>query len=271
MFRGVYAVGHRAVPIEGWLVAALLHAGAGAALSHATAAWWWGLIPDQPSLIDVSAWSRAKSVAGIVVHRRRRFATTRHNRFPITTVAQTLLDFAATAPLHKVRKALAEADYRSLLDVGEVEGVLGPGRSGSARLRLALAEHQPRLAFTQSELEDAFFSICESRGIVLPEVNVWVAGWKVDAFWADARLVVELDGYRNHRSPAQLKRDRRKELDLRRAGIDVIRYSEEQVRTGPDTVGDDVLARRAERVRGARCRPRSPTPPAEPDAAGGAP
>jgi Protein of unknown function (DUF559) len=122
---------------------------------------------------------------------------------------------------------------------------------GSARLRLALAEHQPRLAFTQSELEDAFFSICESRGIVLPDVNVWIAGWKVDAYWADARLVVELDGYRNHRSPAQLKRDRRKELDLRRVGIEVIRYSEEQVRTNPDAVGADVLARRAARVQGA--------------------
>lgn len=42
---GVYAVGHRAVCREGRLLAAVLYAGRGAALSHASAASWWGLLP----------------------------------------------------------------------------------------------------------------------------------------------------------------------------------------------------------------------------------
>ncbi len=49
LLPGVYAVGHRAVTREGWLVAALVHAGPGAALSYATAAWWWGLIGPESS------------------------------------------------------------------------------------------------------------------------------------------------------------------------------------------------------------------------------
>jgi hypothetical protein len=34
--RGVYALGHPSIPIEGRLTAALLHAGSGAVLSHRT-------------------------------------------------------------------------------------------------------------------------------------------------------------------------------------------------------------------------------------------
>ncbi|MBV9800735.1 MAG: type IV toxin-antitoxin system AbiEi family antitoxin domain-containing protein [Solirubrobacterales bacterium] len=50
--HGVYAFGHASVPIEGRLVAALLHAGPGAVLSHATAAWWWGLVDKEPRRIE---------------------------------------------------------------------------------------------------------------------------------------------------------------------------------------------------------------------------
>src|SRR4051794_31854498 len=41
---GVYALGHKALSLEGRLLAAVLYAGPGAALSHASAAHWWGLI-----------------------------------------------------------------------------------------------------------------------------------------------------------------------------------------------------------------------------------
>src|SRR4051812_31275282 len=39
LLPGVYALGHRALQTEGRLVAALLYAGPGAALSHSTAVW----------------------------------------------------------------------------------------------------------------------------------------------------------------------------------------------------------------------------------------
>jgi hypothetical protein len=51
---GVYALGHRALRIEGRLAAALLYAGRGAALSHTTAAWWWGLLDVEPKHIRLS-------------------------------------------------------------------------------------------------------------------------------------------------------------------------------------------------------------------------
>src|SRR5205807_1034807 len=147
------------------------------------------------------------------------------------------------------------ADYRDLLDLGAVEAALGRGRPGSARLREALAEHLPRLARTKSGLEIAFLELCESAGIPLPEVNVWVAGWEVDALFRDQRIAVELDGYGNHRSPAQVKRDRRKELDLRKAGLLPVRYSPEQVYDQPQEVIADVKRLLASEPRGAGSAP----------------
>src|SRR5205823_1650214 len=99
-----------------------------------------------------------------------------------------------------------------LLNIQELNAALGRGRPGSARLRQALQSHQPRLARAKSDLEISFFELCEEAGFPVPEVNVRVAGWEVDVLWRDERIAVELDGYRNHRSPAQVKRDRRKEM-----------------------------------------------------------
>ena len=225
----VYAVGHAAGETAADLAEALLYAGPGAMLSHTTAAWWRGLLDEQPRQIHVSTPRQCRSVPGITVHGRRTCDRVLHNRLPTTSVPQILLDLAASEPLRTVRRALAKADYAGILDVRTIEAELGPGRPGTTRLRSALTEHQPRLALTKSELEILFLEICEKGKILLPEVNVRVAGWEVDALWRERRIAVELDGYWNHRSPAQVKRDRRKELALRAADYLPVRYSEEQL------------------------------------------
>jgi hypothetical protein len=242
LFGTVFTFGHTSVPVEGLLTAALLYAGEGAVLSHATAAWWGGLIDGPPRLIDVSVARHVRPVPGVIVHQRRHLHATRHCRFPVTPVAQTLLDYAANADLVAVRRALAQADYLRLLEPVAVAAVLGQGRPGAARLREALERHQPTLARTRSWLEAAFIPLCESAGIALPEINARVAGWTVDAVWREERVVVELDGYDNHSSRAQIKRDRRKELELRAVGFLVIRYTWEQIVHQPEVVAADLLA-----------------------------
>jgi len=238
--RGVYALGHPSVPIQGRLVAAIIHAGPNATLSHATAAWWWHLIDDEPAIIDVSTPGRARSTPGVRVHHPRHLETTTHRRFPITTVPRTLLDLAATNPLTRLRVALAQADYLRILDVAAVESMLGQGRSGSANLRRALERHQPRLALTRSGLEIAFFSLCEAARLPVPEVNASFDGWEVDVLWREHRLAVEVDGGRNHGTPGQTDRDRRKELRLRAGGFQVIRYTDRQVAEEPGLIAEDL-------------------------------
>ena len=238
----VYAVGHDAPSIQGDLAAALLYAGPGAMLSHATAAWWFGLLDRPPPSIHVSTPRRCRSPRGVTVHRERTCRRTWHEGLPTTTVAQALVDYAAQAPLNRVRLALANAEFHRLLNVPEIEALLGRGRPGGANLRTALKRHQPRLAYARSRPERAFFELCESYDIPLPEVNVRLAGWTADFYWRQQGVVVEVDGHGNHHTPAQRDRDRRKDLALRRTGLVVNRYSAEQVDATQQAVAADVIA-----------------------------
>jgi Protein of unknown function (DUF559) len=240
----VYAVGHRAPSVGADLTAAVLYAGPGAMLAHATALWWRGLIEHPPWPIEVSTPRRCGSLDAVKVHGRRDCRRVWHKGLPTTTVEQALLDFAARAPLERVRYALANADYRKVLDVPALQVIAGHGRAGSTKLRKALERHEPKLARTRSPLERLFLPMCEKYGVPLPDdVNVRVAGVLVDAVWWQQRLVVELDGHDNHSSRAQIQRDRGNELRLRTAGFDVHRYGTVQIEDEPEPVAHDLLAR----------------------------
>jgi Protein of unknown function (DUF559) len=240
----VYAVGHRAPGVEADLTSAVLYAGPGAMLSHTTALWWRGLIDHQPWPIEVSTPRRCQSLDGVKVHRRRHCRRIWHKRLPMTTIEQALLDFAARAPLDRVRYALANVDHRKVLDVDALQVIAGSGRAGSTKLRTALTRHEPKLARTHSPLERVFLPLCEKYGVPLPDdVNVRVAGVLVDAVWWQKRLVVELDGHDNHSSWAQIQRDRSNELRLRGASFDVHRYGTVQIEEEPEQVAHDLLAR----------------------------
>jgi very-short-patch-repair endonuclease len=211
-------------------------------LSHATAAWWWGLIGEQPRTIAVSTSRRCDSLQGIRVHGRRALERVWHRGLPVTTVAQMLLDYATVCTLRSLRRALAEADYRRLAAPADLEAMLAPGRAGSAELRKALANHQPRLAHTRSTLEELFLELCEQHELPLPTFNVYVERFLVDAFWQQRRLVVEVDGAQAHATPARINRDRQRDLALRGAGYRVNRYSWWQVTDDAELVAADLRA-----------------------------
>jgi len=238
--RGVYALGHTAIGVTGRVVAALLWAGPRALLSHTTAAWWWGIITVEPTVIYLSVPGRAKSTKGIRVHRPRELEGTTHRRLPVTTVSRTLMDISSMLQFRDLRKALAEADFLRLLDVGELRATRG--HPGGAKLTRALKRHQPRLARTRSDLEIDFIELCEDHALPMPEINSWRAGFMVDAVWESRRLVVEVDGGAAHGTPARAEEDRRRELVLRGAGYRTIRYTYRQVTEDPEVVAEDLRA-----------------------------
>ena len=87
----------------------------------------------------------------------------------------------------------------------------------------------PELARTRSPLEERFLFFCEDYGIPLPEPNFEVAGYEVDAVWPDRLVAVEVDGRDEHGKPGAVVRDRRRELKVRDAGYELIRYGSEQI------------------------------------------
>jgi len=254
----VYGVGHVAPSREADLWAAVLYAGPDGTLSHLTAAHWRDLADFPGRVIHVSTPRACAGLPGVAVHgRRAHLRRELVDGMPVTTVAQTVLDVAAsTSDLVLVRKLLAEIEYRTgTLDVDRLRVVCGRGRRGSVRLSQALDVYDPRLAHANGRLELGFYAFCERRqrtGIPLPELNVAIDGVRVDAYFRAHALVVELDGDDNHRTPAQRRRDRRNELILRAHGIEVVRYDWVLVEHEPRLVECDLLAtlvRRAELMR----------------------
>ena len=243
----VYALGHGRLSTKGRLMAALLYAGPGAVISHTTAAWWWGIWETEPRIIHVSTPRKCASVGWVRVHARRNVDSVIERQFPVTSVAQTLLDIGSLVGIDSLRRAIIETDHLELLDQRDLERILGRGKPGSAPLRAALGLHFPQLASTRSALEQRFLELCRSADLPLPEVNVHLEGFLVDAVWRDARLVVELDGMRDHAKPAAIERDRRRDLALRAAGFLVLRYTWQQVTAQRHLVVADLRARLHER------------------------
>jgi very-short-patch-repair endonuclease len=83
-------------------------------------------------------------------------------------------------------------------------------------------------------------TFCQAQSLPIPQVNVYVHGWLVDAHWPDQKVVVEIDGWRGHRSPAQLHSDHQRALELRALGYVVLRYTERQLLETPAAVAADI-------------------------------
>lgn len=237
---GVYALGHRAISPRGMKLAALLYAGDLSALSHRTGLHHWELINEAPPVIHLSVPVQRPNVRGILTHTPRVVLATEHDGLRVTTVARTLMDSSPSTPDWELRKALAEAEYQSLLDAEDLRRVMGRGHPGSARLRRAIERHMPELARTLSPLEDRFFFLCERHCIPLPEPNVRIGPFVVDALWLAERLIVELDGAAAHSSPDQRRRDEARAEHLRKLGYTLLRFTWHDVVRTPGAVATAV-------------------------------
>ena len=111
----------------------------------------------------------------------------------------------------------------------------GAGRPGIARLRAA-CDLLDEPSFTRSEAERRLRRLVQAAGLPMPRTNVRIAGWEVDAVWERHRLVVEVDGYRYHRTRAKFERDRLKDGQLLAAGYRVLRVTWRQLTREPERV-----------------------------------
>ena len=198
LHRGVYAVGHDRLQIQGRWLAAVLACGPGAVLSHRSAAALWNVRQTSASVIDVTVPSRnGRKRPGIRIHRSSRLSpeeVTVRQGIPVTTVARTILDMADVLEGQALKRLIAEAEYTRQFDLPSLIAVVegNPGRSG-AKVMAAVGGD-----WTRSELEGAFLALLEEWSVEKPRVNSWIAGYEADFVWPQARLVVELDGLRAH-------------------------------------------------------------------------
>jgi hypothetical protein len=113
LYRGVYALGHAVLRPAGYRLAAVLACGAGAVLSHRSAAVHWALRRSAAMVIDVTnATGLGRAREGLRVHRSaiEPWECTLHDAVPITTPARTLLDLAEVLPRRALERAVSEAE-----------------------------------------------------------------------------------------------------------------------------------------------------------------
>lgn len=135
-----------------------------------------------------------------------------------------------------------EADKLDLVDPESLRAALRGrrGQRGVARLRALLDRHTLRL--TDSELERRFLRLVRDAGLPMPRTQAVVCGHRVDFLWPQLKLVVEADGLRYRRTPAQQAKDRRRDQALTAAGLTVLRFSHADVRHEPRRVAEVLAA-----------------------------
>jgi very-short-patch-repair endonuclease len=249
--RGIYAVGRLDLSNYGRWMAAVLACGDGAVLSHSSAAALWRIGFEQRRLIELSLPSQSRRRRpGLKIHRRPSLkpgdVTTRHN-ISVTTPIQTLIDLALPLDRRGIERAINEADKYDLAHPPELRRALEGrgGEPGVARLRQILDRRTFRL--TKEELERRFLPLARKAGLPVPLTGQWVNEFEVDFYWPDLGLVVETDGLRYHRTPAEQARDRLRDQAHTAAGLTQLRFTHEQVRYEPEYVAG-ILAQTASRL-----------------------
>jgi len=248
LHRGVYAVGRKTVTREGNWLAAVLACGPHAFLSHRSAAALWGLLRDLRAAIDVTVPGPRRQGSGdIIVHNVRRLHPDDRRRranIPVTSVARTLLDLAEAVSPRLLAHAIDEAERLGLFDLRAIDALCerNSGRHGLGPLREAIHRYRPTAPVINSDLERRFVEICDAAGLPRPAMNLFVAGYEVDAAWHEHRLVVEVDGYEYHRTRAAFEADRVRDAALQREGFRVLRVTDRRLRDDRAGVAADLRA-----------------------------
>jgi len=192
-------------------MAAVLACGEAAMLSHTSAAELWGMCRRHPGPIHITVVGTGgrKQRRGILLHRSSTLTaqqrTVRHG-IPVTSAARTLEDLRPLLSPAQFALALREAEFRRLA-VGNQEK--GDG--------------------SRSELEARMLALCRRHRLPQPEVNASIDGYLVDFIWADASLIVEMDGWESHRTRSAFEADRARDARLAVLGYEVIRFTWRQV------------------------------------------
>jgi very-short-patch-repair endonuclease len=238
---GVYALPHTEdVPLAEE-AAALLACGEGAVLSHHSAATLWRLRPGIARPVHVTRIGErgCPALTGVTVHRSRTLAAADiriHEGLPITSPARTLLDVAATLPDRDIERLLDEALFvRKIVTSAQINDVLSRAGNHPGRARLArVTRNHTRCTRTDSPPEEGMLGLIRAAALPEPQVQVEVLGYRLDFFWPELGLAVEVDAYGTHGSPARFEADRRRDARLlTERGIIVLRLTRAAIEQRP--------------------------------------
>jgi Transcriptional regulator, AbiEi antitoxin/Protein of unknown function (DUF559) len=234
VFRGVYAVGRRAVTPQERASAAVLACGPGAALSHGSAMTLWGFWRswDTPFEVTVTCNRRPK---GIRVHRsttlRRREMTTQLG-IRATVPARVLLDLSPRLTDRALKRAVNNALNSQWLTEDQLVQTLDhhPTLPGTKRIAKLIGHAGTA---TRSGWEDAFPRFCADHGLPAPVMGQPFHGYILDAVFPAEKVIVELDSWLFHKGKIAFESDRERDAETLARGFVTVRVTEERLDERP--------------------------------------
>ena len=250
----VYRVAGAPDTPEGRALAAVFAAGRGAAASHATAAWLWGLVPDPPERPEVTVpLPRYARLVGVDVHRATeldaRWVRARRG-IPATDPLRTMLVLGASLARHDVVDALERGVIAGLFSVAALEWVRAElaerGRNGCGVLRGILDDRALGAARPDGMLEPRMAQLCARHGVERPVFQHRVVDGsgalvaKVDFAYPDVRAFLEVDGYEIHGTPQAMEADFDRQNRLVALGWVPIRFGWRRLVRQPRLVAEQI-------------------------------
>ncbi len=239
LHRGVYVVGHTALPAFAREQAALLACGDGAVISGRSALYLWDIVDSAPGDVEVTVSGRhRRQRPGIRLHLVRelpRRDIRRHHGLAVVFPARALIDYAAAgADSDQLGDVIERARYKGRLREGELEAAVAAagGRPGAPQVRAWLRDEAGPV-ITRSLAERRFRKLLRDAGLPEPLLNAPIAGYVADFLWPQEKVILEVDGWDSHRHRHAFERDRKKAMILADAGFHVIRITWRQFTEEP--------------------------------------
>jgi hypothetical protein len=195
----------------------------------------WGFWKRWDEPFDVSV-AGDRRPTGIRAHRRagllRRDVQVEQG-IRVTSPAVALMDMAPEIPAKSLTRHINDGRRRKILTVKDVADVVErfPSHPGAPHLRPhAATTHNP----TRSEFEDDFLPFCKLFGLPTPRLNTHLHGFEVDAYFEDAQLIVECDGWDFHNDRQAFEDDRERDATMLEHQLATIRITKRRLELQPE-------------------------------------
>jgi very-short-patch-repair endonuclease len=231
------------------LLAAVLHVGVGAVVSHRAAAALFGIPGFGLHEVNVTRplgrrWD-PPPYGELHVMPLPADQVTVVDGIPCTTVPRTLFDLAASEQFaQRVERAVDNALAMRLTTVAALHDLVrhSKGRPGVRRMRELLADRQGAYVPPASELEARFLELVRAAGLPMPTRQASIGDeqpvGRVDMLWRDERLIAELDSRRHHSARLDAQNDVRRDVAAANAGYRTLRITWDDVYGYPERTMD---------------------------------
>jgi hypothetical protein len=249
---------HKAAPLtwRGRCRAAVWDAGINAMVSHDAAAQAYrfpGFTSNEVHILVPKSLDHVCTIA--TVHESRRFELVTQRPMwgiPMVAPADTLVHLAPALSVKRLAWLTDDLLLGKKVDLRLLNaafGRLAPSCRGMKGLRAVLHDHAPGAPVPESKLERVFIEFAEkyklpplARQVNIPGRNPWPG--RVDFFWPDVRLIIELDGRRWHARFQDFDRDHKRDLHFLAMGYPTARITWTMLTEDPDNVAEDLRAAR---------------------------